>query len=91
MLCFLMGTLQAVQRDKGGFVVVRVAADRLAEFFCRRGDVKNVVNNLKYKADFGRIANKGFANSSIRLNACRRAAQFHSGNDERTGLVGVQF
>ena len=50
MLCFLMGILQAVQRDKGGFVIVRVAADRLAEFFCRRGDVKNVVNNLKYKA-----------------------------------------
>ena len=87
--CQCARPLQAVQGDKGRFVVIGITADRLAEFLGGRGHIEDVVHDLEHKADFGSILHQRSAQG--RCGVCGRAAKLHSRDDKRTGLVAVQL
>ena len=89
-LGFLVCALQTVQRDKGGFVVVGVAAYGLAQLLRRRGDVQNVIDDLENQAKLCSVAHQRLAGVRVGAHTRSGTAQLDSGNDERTGFVGVQ-
>ena len=89
LLCQRTCPIQAVEGDKGRFVVIGIAADGLAQLFGGRGHIEDVVHNLEHKAHFGRILHKGLAQGGRGIGSC--TAQFHCYDDECTGLVAVQF
>ena len=89
LLCQRTCPVQAVEGDKGRFVVIGIAADGLAQLFGGRGHIEDVVHDLEHKAHFGRILHKSLAQGGRGIGS--RTAQFHRYDDECTGLVAVQF